>query len=149
MYKREGPEFAEEQHGIVVRASWSVVSTMEQYDGERVVAQVAIAILLRRMMQYREPMNVSRGSVSSLLFEAAAVSPNGAHRQRRVTLQIKNRIQTRERERESRRILVCQESSIKCESKKQVSRSRSRKHQCMNTKNDTSVESDQNVTTQA
>ena len=36
-----------------------------------------------------------------------------------------------------------------CESKKQVSRSRSRKHQCMNTKNGTSVESDQNVNTQA
>ena len=59
MYKREGSEFAEEQHGIVVRASWSVVSTMEQCDGERVIAQVAIAIWLRRMMQYREPMNVS------------------------------------------------------------------------------------------
>ncbi len=59
MYKREGPEFAEEQHGIVVRASWSVVSTMEQYGGERVVAQVAIAIWLRRMMQYREPTKVS------------------------------------------------------------------------------------------
>ena len=85
---------------------------MEQYDGERVVAQVAIAIWLRRMMQYWEPMNVSGGSMSSLLFEAAAVSPNGAHRQRRVTLQIKNRFQTRERE--SRRILVCQELSIKC-----------------------------------
>ena len=59
MHKREGSEFAEEQHGIVVRASWSVVSSMEQCDGERVVAQVAIAIWLRRMMQYREPMNVS------------------------------------------------------------------------------------------
>ena len=58
MYKREGSEFAEEQHGIVVRASWSVVSSMEQCDGERVVAQVAIAIWLRPMMQYREPLNV-------------------------------------------------------------------------------------------
>ena len=100
MYKREGPEFAEEQHGIVVRASWSMVSSMEQCDGERVVAQVAIAIWLRRMMQY--------------LLEAAAVSPNGAHRQRRVIIQIKNRIRTKPRERESRRILVCQVSSIKC-----------------------------------
>ena len=41
MYKREGSEFAEEQHGIVVCI---VVSTMEHFDGERVVAQVAIAI---------------------------------------------------------------------------------------------------------
>ena len=59
IYKLEGPELAEEQHGIVVRASWSVVGSMEQCDGERVVAQVAIAIWLRRMMQYREPTNVS------------------------------------------------------------------------------------------
>jgi len=131
---------------------------MERCDGERVVAQVAIAIWLRRMMQYREPMNVSCGSVSSLLFEAAAVSPNivsGASHFKSRTEYEQNQERERERERESRRILVCQESSIKCaepkvcESKKQVSRSRSRKHQCMNTKNDTSVESDQNVNTQA
>jgi hypothetical protein len=36
--------------------------------------------------------------VSSLLFEAAVVLPNGAHRQRRVIIQIKNTILERERE---------------------------------------------------
>ncbi len=97
------------------RGQWSVrwSSTMEK-GRQRRQAMVAIAIWLRRMMQYREPMNVPRGSMSSLLLEAAAVSPNGAHRQRRVVLQIKNRIRTKPREGESRRILVCQESSIKC-----------------------------------
>ena len=124
---------------------------MEQYDGERVVAQVAIAIWLRRMMQYREPLErAMRQRVKLIVRSSCGVTE---HRQRRVTLQIKNRIRTKLREKRVVAFLSVKNQASNapkvCESKKQVSRSRSRKHQCMNTKNDTSVESDQNVTTQA
>ena len=124
---------------------------MEQYDGERVVAQDALAIWLRRVMRYREPLIVPWGSVPSLLFAAAAVSANGAHRQRRVTLHSNQEPNTNKTKRERRLILVCQESSINCTDRarieegadQQVAKSLTSRY---DTKKDTSVESYQNAT---
>ena len=80
---------------------------MKQFDGERVVAQVAIAIWLRRKMQYREPVKLIVRSSCGVTERSASVS-GASYFKSRTEYE-----QNQERERESR-ILVCQESSIKC-----------------------------------
>ena len=132
MYKREGSEFAEEQHGIVVRASWSVVSSMEQcrivvsgqFDGavrwrkgrspgrdrDLATSDDAIPGAHERVMRQRVKLIV-RSSCGVTERSASSAARHTSNQEPNI-----NKTK-RERERESRRILVCQES------KKQVSRS--------------------------